>query len=55
MSAAERTLEIQGRVLFLTEDPALIGRQLAGEVLRYDPARKLVDSISTDEITPGWV
>ncbi len=50
---ASRTF--QGRILFLTEDPELIKRQLAGEDLAYDPSIKLVDNISTDEITPGWV
>jgi len=48
----------KGRILFLTEDPALIKRQLAGEDLPWDtknPANnpKLRDDISTDEITPA--
>jgi 3-isopropylmalate/(R)-2-methylmalate dehydratase large subunit len=55
MSAPTRTLEITGRVLFLAEDPELIKRQFAGEDLAHDPSRPLVGSISTDEITPGWV
>src|SRR5438067_1030862 len=47
-----------GRILFLTEDPELIKRQLAGEDLPWDtknPANnpKLRDDISTDEITPA--
>jgi 3-isopropylmalate/(R)-2-methylmalate dehydratase large subunit len=47
-----------GRILFLTEDPNLIKRQLAGEDLPWDtknPANnpKLRDDISTDEITPA--
>ena len=47
-----------GRILFLTEDPQLIQRQLAGEDLPWDtnnPANnpKLRDDISTDEITPA--
>ncbi len=47
-----------GRILFLTEDPDLIQRQLAGEDLPWDtrnPANnpKLRDDISTDEITPA--
>jgi len=50
---ASRTF--QGRILFLTEDPELLKRQLAGEDLAYDPSLKLIDNISTDEITPGWV
>jgi 3-isopropylmalate/(R)-2-methylmalate dehydratase large subunit len=45
-----------GRVLFLTEDVSLVRAQLeAGEDLEFDPARPLMNNISTDEITPGWV
>ncbi len=51
----ERTVRFPGRILFLTEDPALIRRQLAGEDLAVDPSIPLRDNISTDEITPGWV
>ena len=51
-------VKLQGRILFLTEDPELIRRQLAGEDLPWDtknPANnpKLRDDISTDEITPA--
>ncbi len=51
-------VRLQGRILFLTEDPQLIKRQLAGEDLPWDtknPANnpKLRDDISTDEITPA--
>jgi 3-isopropylmalate/(R)-2-methylmalate dehydratase large subunit len=51
-------VRLQGRILFLTEDPELIKRQLAGEDLPWDtknPAAnpKLRDDISTDEITPA--
>jgi 3-isopropylmalate/(R)-2-methylmalate dehydratase large subunit len=48
-------LRFTGRILFLTEDIDLLRRQLGGEDLPYDPDRKLIDNISTDEITPGWV
>ncbi|HWT00236.1 MAG TPA: aconitase family protein [Pyrinomonadaceae bacterium] len=49
-------IRFEGRALFLTEDTSLIRRQLeAGEDLEYDPARPLMNNISTDEITPGWV
>jgi 3-isopropylmalate/(R)-2-methylmalate dehydratase large subunit len=44
-----------GRILFLTEDPELIKRQLAGEDLEWDPSIKLRDDISTDEITPAYI
>jgi 3-isopropylmalate/(R)-2-methylmalate dehydratase large subunit len=54
MARPER-IRFTGRILFLTEDPALLERQLAGEDLAWDPQRKLIDNISTDEITPGWV
>ncbi|HEY1658203.1 MAG TPA: aconitase family protein [Candidatus Sulfotelmatobacter sp.] len=51
-------VRLQGRILFLTENPELIKRQLAGEDLAWDtknPANnpKLRDDISTDEITPA--
>jgi 3-isopropylmalate/(R)-2-methylmalate dehydratase large subunit len=53
-------VELQGRILFLTEDPELIKRQLAGEDLSWGtqhPERnpKLRDDISTDEITPAHI
>src|SRR5438132_1590696 len=47
-------LEIKGRIVYVTADPELLRRQLAGETLVYDPERALLDNISTDEITPGW-
>jgi 3-isopropylmalate/(R)-2-methylmalate dehydratase large subunit len=51
-------VRLQGRILFLTEDPELIKRQLAGADLPWDsknPANnpKLRDDNSTDEITPA--
>ena len=51
-------VRLQGRLLFLTEDPDLIRKQLAGWDLPWDgtnPANnpKLRDDISTDEITPA--
>jgi 3-isopropylmalate/(R)-2-methylmalate dehydratase large subunit len=51
-------VRLQGRILFLTEDPELIKAQLAGWDLPWDtrnPAKnpKLRDDISTDEITPA--
>ena len=53
-------LKLHGRVLFLTEDPELIRRQLEGEDLPWDsrnPANnpKLRHDISTDEITPAHI
>jgi 3-isopropylmalate/(R)-2-methylmalate dehydratase large subunit len=54
------TVQLQGRILFLTEDPELIKRQLAGEDLSWDTTNqqnnpKLRDDISTDEITPAHI
>ncbi len=40
------------RVLYLSQDPALIARQLAGERLTRAQAGPLRDDVSTDEITP---
>ena len=48
-------VKIDGRALYLTEDADTLKAQLAGEILKHDPSRKLIDNISTDEITPGWV
>ena len=52
--------KFQGRILFLTEDPELIRRQLAGEDLPWDTKNpqnnpRLRDDISTDEITPAHI
>jgi 3-isopropylmalate/(R)-2-methylmalate dehydratase large subunit len=48
-------IQFSGRILYLTEDLDLLRKQLEGEDLPWDPSRKLIDNISTDEITPGWV
>jgi len=45
-------LSLKGRVLFLSQDPALIEAQLAGRELARAAAGKLRDDVSTDEITP---
>ena len=55
-----QTVRLSGRILFLTEDPELIKRQLAGEDLAWDTKNpsnnpKLRDDISTDEITPAHI
>ncbi len=51
-------IRLQGRILFLTEDPELIKKQLAGWDMPWDTKNpganpKLRDDISTDEITPA--
>jgi 3-isopropylmalate/(R)-2-methylmalate dehydratase large subunit len=49
------SLRLRGRVLYLTEDLDLLRAQLEGRVtLTFDPTRKLLDNISTDELAPGW-
>ncbi|MFN2397194.1 MAG: aconitase family protein [Gemmatimonadaceae bacterium] len=56
-------VRFNGRVLFLTEDPALLRRQIAGEDLPFDASAPvgsplhpaLRDNISTDEITPAYI
>jgi 3-isopropylmalate/(R)-2-methylmalate dehydratase large subunit len=54
---AKRAAEVRlrGRILYLTEDPEIIRRQLAGDDLQWTPAIKLRDDISTDEITPASI
>ncbi len=58
MSEPARSVSFGGRILFLTEDPALLEAQLEGHG-SLDPAEgaaaPLLSNISTDEITPGWV
>jgi len=55
MASHGQSIRIDGRILQLTEDPALLAAQLAGEELAWDPERPLIENISTDELTPGWV
>ncbi|MET0596161.1 MAG: aconitase family protein, partial [Polyangiaceae bacterium] len=55
MPAENATVKVKGRVLYLTQDPELLKRQFAGENLKFDADRPLIDNISTDELTPGWV
>jgi 3-isopropylmalate/(R)-2-methylmalate dehydratase large subunit len=48
-------VQIEGRILFLAEDPAIVRSQLEGNDL--DPGRipPLRNDISTDEITPAYI
>ncbi len=60
MSALPREIRLTPgqRVLFLTKDLSLIGRQLRGEAdLRMEDLRveDLLDDINTDVMTPAWV
>ena len=51
----DAVVHLTGRILFLTEDPELLTRQLGGENLGSRPDVKLRDDISTDEITPASI
>lgn len=58
MSSQKRreSIRVTGKVLYLTEDAELLKRQLRGESVAVDPeTTPLVNNISTDELTPGWV
>src|SRR5438132_1416495 len=46
---------LRGRILFLAEDAGLVRRQLEGQEIDWQPATKLRDDISTDEITPAYI
>lgn len=55
ISKRDPMVRLTGRVLYLTEDLDLLERQLRGDIVKHDPDRRLIDNISTDELTPGWV
>ena len=67
ISTRANKIGFKGRILFLTEDTSLIRRQLEAtgdeaQILEDELAHRLMDddlplmnNISTDEITPGWV
>ena len=46
------SVSFEGRLLFLSDDPALLKAQFAGTDLSLDEAHPLRTDISTDEITP---
>ncbi|MBI4502497.1 MAG: 3-isopropylmalate dehydratase [Gemmatimonadetes bacterium] len=48
-------VSLQGRILFLVDDPESLKRQLAGEDLSWPVRAPLRDNISTDEITPAYI
>ncbi|MBJ79849.1 MAG: 3-isopropylmalate dehydratase [Myxococcales bacterium] len=52
--ATGKNIDFSGRILYLTENGDTIREQIAGTDLDAPPA-DLMDNISTDEITPGWV
>ncbi|WP_144141432.1 aconitase family protein [Paraburkholderia sp. BCC1884] len=49
------TIRLDGRVLYLSEDPTVIAAQLAGDNFTRATAGPLRDNVSTDEITPVTV
>jgi 3-isopropylmalate/(R)-2-methylmalate dehydratase large subunit len=57
MTIAKRDplVKFSGRVLYLSKDLEELESQLKGQILHHDPNRELIDNISTDELTPGWV
>lgn len=48
-------VQLQGRILFLTEDAALVRQQLEGVDLDPNNTYALRNDISTDEITPAYI
>lgn len=55
-SARRKSVKVTGKVLYLTEDPELLKKQLAGEAIAEGADKTaLINNISTDELTPGWV
>jgi 3-isopropylmalate/(R)-2-methylmalate dehydratase large subunit len=51
-AAATDALHLSGRILFLSAEPGVLARQIAGEHLAPAAAGVLRDDVSTDEITP---
>jgi len=48
-------IKLPGRVLFLSEDPSKIQRQIHGEDIPLAAALPLRDEVTVDEIAPAWV
>jgi 3-isopropylmalate/(R)-2-methylmalate dehydratase large subunit len=48
-------VQFQGRILFLTEDPAILKSQLEGKDLDPQNIPPLRNDISTDEMTPAYI
>src|SRR5207245_6782691 len=51
----DANVRLEGRILYLAEDPAFVRTQLSGEDPNWTTATKLRDDISTDEITPAYI
>src|SRR4051794_24724025 len=51
-----KSVRVTGKILYLTEDATLLKEQLQGRAIEFDESKHaLVNNISTDELTPGWV
>ncbi len=54
--ARKRSVKVSGKVLYLTEAADKLRAQLEGKAVAVDvETEALVNNISTDELTPGWV
>jgi 3-isopropylmalate/(R)-2-methylmalate dehydratase large subunit len=51
----EDALRFDGRILFLSQDPGVIERQLRGHEVSLAEAQPLRTDVSTDEITPAFI
>src|SRR6267142_4253528 len=51
----DANVRLQGRILYLSEDPGFVRAQLSGNDPAWTPENKLRDDISTDEITPAYI
>src|SRR2546427_4702470 len=49
------SVRLQGRILFLTEDPVELRSQLEGRDLEWRRGTKPRDAFTTDEITPAYI
>jgi 3-isopropylmalate/(R)-2-methylmalate dehydratase large subunit len=49
------SVRFDGRILFLSQDPDVVTRQLRGEEVTLEEAGALRTDVSTDEITPVWI
>ena len=54
-TASNEQVRFDGRILFLSEDPEVVERQLRGDDVSLAEARPLRTDVSTDEITPAWI
>jgi 3-isopropylmalate/(R)-2-methylmalate dehydratase large subunit len=53
--SAEKEFQLTGNILYLTKDPLLIQKQIAGEKIPIPAVEDLRDNVSTDEIIPAAI